>query len=301
MERRARSRRRARDRRERGGSVRSRRTSGTWTSETSPTPSRRSRISTPARREWRRARRAAPPRPRGGDARPRRAPRSARSSCRRRLRTTSPIPEPVLRRGGILTVAFRLAPSDELADRLFARVSREHAQRSERAHVGRARNDARRHAMHEWTGEQRWRDAWAESADVVRSRRDEHGLWTQHLGKAPRQRMLGAAHGAVSNQLALLQGSPIEDARDVARHARANRDRRRAARQLADGRRAAPRTQGPDPGAVVPRRTGDRHSRRPRTSRRSSCSPAQSSRGRPARTRRGPGSATARRATATRC
>jgi hypothetical protein len=116
---------------------------------------------------------------------------------------------------GILTVAYRLAPSDELADRLFARVR-------ENAH-----NDANElmwgapgtmlvaHAMHEWTGDDRWHDAWTESADVVRSRRDEHGLWTQHLGKAPPQHMLGAAHGAVSNQLALLQGSPIEDARDV--------------------------------------------------------------------------------------
>ena len=118
--------------------------------------------------------------------------------------------------GGILTVAFRLAPTGELADRLFARV-RENA-----------RNDANElmwgapgtmliaHAMHASTGDQRWSDVWAESADEVRRRRDEHGLWTQHLGKAPPQRILGAAHGAVSNQLALLQRSPIEDARDVA-------------------------------------------------------------------------------------
>ena len=34
--------------------------------------------------------------------------------------------------------------------------------------------------------------------------------------QAPPQRLLGAAHGAVSNQLALLQASPLDDARDVA-------------------------------------------------------------------------------------
>ena len=117
--------------------------------------------------------------------------------------------------GGILTVAFRLAPSDELADRLFAHVSENTHNEANELMWGAPGTMLIAHAMHTWTGQQRWHDAWAESADAVRSRRDEHGLWTQHLGKAPPQRMLGAAHGAVSNQLALLQGLPIEDARDV--------------------------------------------------------------------------------------
>jgi len=117
---------------------------------------------------------------------------------------------------GILTVAFRLAPSDELADRLFARVRENAHNEANELMWGAPGTMLAAHAMHTWTGEQRWRDAWTESADELRSRRDQHGVWTQHLaGKAP-QRVLGPAHGAVGNQLALLQGAPIEDARDVA-------------------------------------------------------------------------------------
>lgn len=116
---------------------------------------------------------------------------------------------------GVLTVAFRLAPSDELADRLFVRVhDNAHNEANELA-WGAPGTMLAAHAMHAWTGEQRWRDAWTESADELRRRRGPDGLWTQHFaGKAP-QRLLGSAHGAVGNQLALLQGMPIEDARDV--------------------------------------------------------------------------------------
>ncbi len=118
---------------------------------------------------------------------------------------------------GMLTVAYRLAPSDELADRLFVRVTENTRNDANELMWGAPGTMLVAHAMHEWTGDDRWRDVWTESADEVRSRRDEHGLWTQHLGKAPPQRLLGAAHGAVSNQLALLQGSPIEDSHDVTR------------------------------------------------------------------------------------
>jgi hypothetical protein len=117
---------------------------------------------------------------------------------------------------GMLTVAYRVAPSDELADRLFARVTENTHKDANELMWGAPGTMLIAHAMHAWTGDQRWSDAWTESADEVRRRRDEHGLWTQHLGKAPPQHMLGAAHGAVANQLALLQGAPIEDARDVA-------------------------------------------------------------------------------------
>jgi lantibiotic modifying enzyme len=117
---------------------------------------------------------------------------------------------------GMLTVAYRVAPSDELADRLFARVTENTHNDANELMWGAPGTMLIAHAMHAWTGDQRWSDAWTDSADEVRRRRDEHGLWTQHLGKAPPQHMLGAAHGAVANQLALLQGAPIEDARDVA-------------------------------------------------------------------------------------
>lgn len=115
---------------------------------------------------------------------------------------------------GILTVAFRLAPSDELADRLFVRVLENVHNQANELVWGAPGTMFLAHAMHAWTGEQRWRDAWTESADEVRRRRGADGLWTQHFGDRE-MRLLGAAHGAVGNQLALLQGSPTEDARDV--------------------------------------------------------------------------------------
>ncbi|MEP7335681.1 MAG: LanC-like protein [Actinomycetota bacterium] len=116
---------------------------------------------------------------------------------------------------GISTVAYRLAPSQDLADRLFARVTENMNNDANELMWGAPGTMLIAHAMRDWTGDPRWSDAWAKSAAEVRRRR-ENGLWTQHLGKSPPQHMLGAAHGAVANQLALLQGSPIEDARDVA-------------------------------------------------------------------------------------
>lgn len=64
-------------------------------------------------------------------------------------------------------------------------------------------------AMHEWTVEQRWADAWQESAAELRRRREPDGLWTQRLhGQVFRG--LGPVHGAVGNVLALLQGGRDE-------------------------------------------------------------------------------------------
>jgi lantibiotic modifying enzyme len=54
-----------------------------------------------------------------------------------------------------------------------------------------------------WTGELRWRAAWAESADAVLARRDSSGQWTQRLhGHATRY--LGPVHGLVGNVQALV-------------------------------------------------------------------------------------------------
>ena len=115
---------------------------------------------------------------------------------------------------GVLTIAFRLAPSDELADRLFVRVRENMHNQVNELVWGAPGTMLAAHAMHEWTGELRWRDAWEESADELRRRRGADGLWTQRFGDRE-SRLLGSAHGAVGNQLALLQASPVEDARDV--------------------------------------------------------------------------------------
>jgi lantibiotic modifying enzyme len=115
---------------------------------------------------------------------------------------------------GILMVAFRLAPSDELADRLFTRVCGNAANDANEVMFGAAGTMLAAQAMHAWTGEQRWRDAWSESADELRQRRDGDGLWTQLLS-GHLIRYLGPAHGAVGNVLALLQGEPTEEVRAI--------------------------------------------------------------------------------------
>jgi lantibiotic modifying enzyme len=115
---------------------------------------------------------------------------------------------------GLLTVAFRLAPSDELADRLFARIRENVHNNANELMLGAPGTMLAAHAMHAWTGEQRWRDAWSESANELRQRRDPDGLWTQLLSDKP-ARYLGPAHGAVGNVGALQQGDPTEDVRAI--------------------------------------------------------------------------------------
>jgi hypothetical protein len=62
--------------------------------------------------------------------------------------------------------------------------------------------------MLEWTGDQRWAEAWRESAEELVRRRDSEGAWMQQLyGNASRG--LGPVHGAVGNVRALLQGGDL--------------------------------------------------------------------------------------------
>jgi hypothetical protein len=139
------------------------------------------------------------------------------------------LPEPrdsslLLGEAGILLVAWRLAPRDELADALYDRV---------RANVD---NDAHEvmwgvpgtliaaRAMYEWTGDERWSHAWHESAEAFLARRDDDCLWTNHLyGQV--YKSLTPPHGLVGNVQAL---TPLLD-----EHL-ANALRREAAAILAD-------------------------------------------------------------------
>ena len=112
---------------------------------------------------------------------------------------------------GILLVAWRLAPSRELADDLEARI-RANA-KNEAAdlmwgspgtlHAARALLDA--------TSEERWADAWRESAEQLLRARDGAGVWEQRL-YGERYSGLGPAHGLVGNVHALLRGDELLDA-----------------------------------------------------------------------------------------
>lgn len=104
---------------------------------------------------------------------------------------------------GILLVACRLAPSIGLADGLHARVRANRDNEAEEVMWGAPGTLIAARAMLEWTGEQRWRDAWNESAEALWSRRGANGLWTQRLYGQEFQ-SLTPPHGLVGNVQALL-------------------------------------------------------------------------------------------------
>jgi hypothetical protein len=103
---------------------------------------------------------------------------------------------------GPLIVAWRLAPSAELADRLYARVRENVGNEAVEIMFGAPGTMLAAHAMHEWTEEERWAEAWQESAESVWAARDDDGLWTNQL-YGETFRSLTAPHGLVGIVLAL--------------------------------------------------------------------------------------------------
>jgi hypothetical protein len=106
---------------------------------------------------------------------------------------------------GLLLVAWRLTRSAELADALLAHVRNNSANEAEELLWGSPGTMLAAHAMHGWTGEERWAAAWRESADALVARCGDDGLWTQRLYGSV-LRYLGPAHGLVGIVHALLQG-----------------------------------------------------------------------------------------------
>jgi hypothetical protein len=131
----------------------------------------------------------------------------------------------LLGEAGLLLVAWRLAPTADLADALFERVRENRDNEFEELLWGSPGTLLAARAMHEWTGEHRWLEAWGESAEALVARRDPDGLWTQQLyGKT--HRLLGPAHGLVGIVHTLLQvesewseSLPRETAETLAREA----------------------------------------------------------------------------------
>jgi hypothetical protein len=96
------------------------------------------------------------------------------------------LPEPrasslLLGEAGIALVAWRVSPSDELADRLFELVRANIANEAEEIMWGSPGSLLVAQALLEWTGDARWREAWEESAVALLARRRPDGLWTQRL------------------------------------------------------------------------------------------------------------------------
>jgi Lanthionine synthetase C-like protein len=116
---------------------------------------------------------------------------------------------------GILLVAFRLAPSDELAAALLARVEQNVDNEAEDLMWGTPGTLLAAALMLEWSGDDHWRVAGLRSAEALLSRRDPDGVWTQRL-YGEEARLLGPIHGAVGNVQVL--GRLLDDASRMKLH-----------------------------------------------------------------------------------
>jgi hypothetical protein len=103
---------------------------------------------------------------------------------------------------GVLLVAYRVAPSAELAENLLERVRANVSNEAEEVMWGTPGTLIAAQAMLAWTGDERWRAAWHESADAVWARRGDDGLWTQRMYGQTLQ-SLNPPHGLVGNVQAL--------------------------------------------------------------------------------------------------
>jgi hypothetical protein len=115
----------------------------------------------------------------------------------------------ILGESGILLVAFRLAPSRELADALLARVRANVETDTNEIFWGAPGTLIAARLMHEWTGEQRWRAVRDDTAEAVWLRREDDGLWTGRL-YGQEVKGLTPPHGLVGNVQVL---RPVLDAR----------------------------------------------------------------------------------------
>ena len=210
----------------------------------------------------------------------------ALESYRRRPEFGGPLPSLWLGEGGIALVAWLLAPSPALADRLAElAVAAPEADTLELL-WGSPGLLAIADAMLERTGEPRWAAAWSAIAEDLLGRWGERvpHFWTQRLYGAEEE-IIGAGHG-LAGVLAMLARRPELLPHDRLLPGRGggavgHRDPRGRAGQLAAlGHGGARAPHGDDPHAVVPRRARGRHlARRARGRRRSStrcCSRAAS-------------------------
>jgi hypothetical protein len=118
---------------------------------------------------------------------------------------------------GILLVAWRTARDPELADALHRRVAENVGNEATEIMWGSPGTMLAADAMHLWTGDPRWKEAWRESADRLLSQRDDEGLWTQRL-YGSEHRSLTPPHGFAGIAQALRLGDePLADAGVIAR------------------------------------------------------------------------------------
>ncbi len=103
---------------------------------------------------------------------------------------------------GILLVAWRLAPSAVLTDELLARVRENGSNEATSVMWGTPGTLLAAYTMLEWTGDERWREAWNDGAVAFLARRGDDGLWTGRPN-GEEFRSLTPPHGLVGNVQAL--------------------------------------------------------------------------------------------------
>jgi hypothetical protein len=128
--------------------------------------------------------------------------------------TNLEVPEPaeaslLMGEAGILLVAWLTRPEDALADRLHELVVSNRDNEADEVMWGAPGTMIAARIMLDRTGDQHWADAWQQSAEAVRARREPDGVWPYKL-YVDVYRGLGPAHGVVGNVAALLQGGRDE-------------------------------------------------------------------------------------------
>ena len=111
---------------------------------------------------------------------------------------------------GVLVVAWRLSPSNDLANALHARVLENIDNEAVEVMWGAPGTLLAARAMHDWTGDERWAHAWRRTAEAILAARDEEGLWPTRLYGRD-YRGITPPHGLVGNVAALLDGGPLLD------------------------------------------------------------------------------------------
>jgi Lanthionine synthetase C-like protein len=97
---------------------------------------------------------------------------------------------------GILTVAWLIEPTTERADRLHARIKENENNEAIEIMWGSPGTMLAAAELHRRTGEERWADAWHESAESLLESREDDGLWTKKL-YGDVSRSLTPPHGVV--------------------------------------------------------------------------------------------------------
>jgi hypothetical protein len=110
--------------------------------------------------------------------------------------------------GGILLVTHALTGSAAAADALAQAIADNAEHPSNELLLGAPGTMLAAAAMYRRTGQERFAELWRRSADILLSRRDVDGLWTQDL-YGERLRHVGSGHGFAGNMLALLSAPEL--------------------------------------------------------------------------------------------